>query len=195
MNNLNNDVFNENIAKAAKVLKDGGTMLYPTDTIWGLGCDATNEKAVEKIYKIKKRPPEKSPIILLDDELKLFEYVANIPPIAIDLINSVNNPVSIIYPHAKNLPKNVIAKDGSIAIRIVRHKFCKQLIGLINKPIVSTSANISGEPAPTFFNDISKEIINAVDFLVSREMEESIEVRPSTVVKFNDDGEFEIIRS
>ncbi|MDD4141775.1 MAG: L-threonylcarbamoyladenylate synthase [Bacteroidales bacterium] len=191
----NIDEMNKIVSETVEILRNGGTILYPTDTIWGIGCDATNEKAVDKIFKIKKRPPEKSPILLIDDELKLFDYVIGIPPTAIDLINSVRNPISIIYPKAKNLPRNVISPDGSIAIRVVRHTFCKRLINILGKPIVSTSANFSGQPTPLSFNDINKELISEVDYVVSRDMEESIEVRPSTLIRFNEDGEFEVLRS
>ncbi|MDR2083654.1 MAG: threonylcarbamoyl-AMP synthase [Bacteroidales bacterium] len=189
------DNFKNIVAECVDVLRKGGTILYPTDTIWGIGCDATNSKAVEKIYKIKRRPEDKSPIILIDDEMKLFDYVENIPPIAIDLINSVRNPVSIIYPKAKNLPYNVIAEDGSVAIRVVKQTFCKKLINLFGKPIVSTSANISGHPTPLTYNDIQEIIFREVDYVVSRSMEEHFEIKPSTIVKFNKDGELEIIRS
>ncbi|MDL2228255.1 threonylcarbamoyl-AMP synthase [Bacteroidales bacterium OttesenSCG-928-K03] len=189
------DNFNRIVAGAVEILRKGKTILYPTDTIWGIGCDATNSKAVDKVYQIKRRPEDKSPILLIDDEMKLFDYVDNIPPIAIDLINSVRNPVSIIYPRAKNLPDNVIANDGSVAIRVVKHTFCKKLINLLGKPIVSTSANISGQATPLTYNDIAKVIFDEVDYVVSRSMEETLEIRPSTIVKFNKEGEFEIIRS
>ena len=187
--------FNMIVAECVEVLRKGGTILYPTDTIWGIGCDATNAKAVEKVYRIKRRPEEKSSILLIDDDMKLFDYVENIPPIAIDLINSVRNPISIIYPKAKNLPENVIAQDGSIAIRVVKNTFCKKLINLFGKPIVSTSANISGQPAPLTYNDIAKEIFNEIDYAVVRSMEESLEIKPSTLVRFDKNGEFEILRS
>ena len=187
--------FNKIVAECVEVLRKGGTILYPTDTIWGIGCDATNTKAVEKVYRIKRRPEEKSSILLIDDDMKLFDYVENIPPIAIDLINSVRNPISIIYPKAKNLPENVIAQDGSIAIRVVKNTFCKKLINLFGKPIVSTSANISGQPAPLTYNDIAKEIFNEIDYAVVRSMEESLEIKPSTLVRFDKNGEFEILRS
>jgi L-threonylcarbamoyladenylate synthase len=138
----------KDIEKCYKVLRKGGIILYPTDTIWGIGCDATNHKAVQRIYDIKRRKETKSMIILLNDILKLEFYVEKVPAIAFDLINKYDNPLTIIFPNAKNIAKNVIADDGSIAIRIVKDEFCKWLLNLFNKPIVSTSANISGEETP-----------------------------------------------
>ncbi|MCD4747664.1 MAG: threonylcarbamoyl-AMP synthase [Bacteroidales bacterium] len=184
----------EEILNAVKVLKNGGIILYPTDTLWGIGCDATNYKAVQKVYKLKKRIGTNSLIILLDKEEKIINYVKNIPEILWDLLKNVDSPTTIIYPNAKNLAKNVIAKDKSIAIRIVRDEFCKKLINLFNKPIVSTSANISGEPTPIIFHNISNEIIENVDYVVKIDHDKLNKVKPSTIIKLKENGEYDVLR-
>ncbi|HPB57299.1 MAG TPA: L-threonylcarbamoyladenylate synthase, partial [Bacteroidales bacterium] len=142
------------ITKCAELLKEGKVILYPTDTIWGLGCDATNSKAVDKIYKIKERQEIKSLIILIDSESRLPLYVEDIPLIAWDLITHTYRPTTFVYPKAKNLPSRLIPMDQSIAIRIVKNKFCQKLIQLLDKPIISTSANLSGEPSPDRFAEV-----------------------------------------
>lgn len=185
----------DEILKAYEVLKKGGVILYPTDTVWGIGCDATKAKSVERIYRIKKRPESKSLIILLDLPEKLYQYVDDIPEIAFDFISNIDTPLTIVYPKAKNLPKNLTAEDGSIAIRIVRDEFCRTLVGLMNKPLVSTSANFSGDSTPLIFNQISKEIIDKVDYVVNLNRTRIKGVKSSTVIKFNLKGEYEIVRS
>lgn len=182
------------IQKCLEVLKNGGTILYPTDTVWGIGCDATNWKAVSKIYRLKKRLEYKSLIILLDDPQKFSKYVKIIPDIAWDLMKNVDSPLTIIYPDAQNLAKNVIAEDGSIAIRIVKNKFCTRLIHEFGKPIVSSSANISGEPSPMVFKNISPEITGNVDYIVNLYQDQFQEVKPSRIIKIKANGEFQIIR-
>jgi L-threonylcarbamoyladenylate synthase len=152
------DNFNQEVQRAIEVLRAGGTILYPTDTIWGIGCDATNSRAVEKIYKLKQRVESKSLIVLLDNMEKLHLHVGKVPDITFDLLNSIETPLTIIYSNAKNLAKNVMAADKTIAIRIVREPFCSALIKSFSKPIVSTSANISNDPTALTFNKISKEI-------------------------------------
>jgi L-threonylcarbamoyladenylate synthase len=184
----------EEIKKCLEVLRKGGTILYPTDTIWGIGCDATKPKAVEKIYRIKKRVESKSLIVLLDDAAKLSSYVKIVPDIARDLIRNIDKPVTIIYPDAINLAKNVIADDGSIAIRIVKNKFCQELIREFGKPIVSSSANISGEPAPSVFKKISHEIIRNVDYIVNLYQDDLQDMKPSRIIRLSKDGTFEVIR-
>lgn len=184
----------EEIRNCLAVLKKGGTILYPTDTIWGIGCDATNEKAINKIYKLKKRPENKSLIILLDDEKKLTDYVKTIPDIALDLINSIDKPVTIIYPNSKNLPKNVVGDDNSIAIRLVKNEFCKRLIREFGKPIVSSSANVSGDPTPMVFRLITKDILDHVDYIVKIDQDILTEVKASRIIKLDENGEFNIIR-
>jgi len=187
-------VITEEINKTTKVLKAGGTILYPTDTIWGIGCDATNNKAVKKIYKLKKRTKDKNLIVLLDKQQRLTSYLKEIHLIAIDLINSFDKPLTIIFPNAKNLAKELIADDKSIAIRITKDEFCKELINSFGKPIVSTSANISGEPEPIVFSQISQEIINNVDYVVNLKELQIKQFRHSTIVKIEKDREISIIR-
>ncbi len=184
----------EIIQETVKYLKEGKTILYPTDTIWGVGCDATNSRAVQKVYKLKQRDETKSLIILLDHIDKLPLYLKEVPQVAYDLINNIENPLTIIYQNAKGLAKNVIAKDKSIAIRIVKNDFCRELIKAFGKPIVSTSANLSDEPTPLFFNQISAEIKNSVDYVVDIDQHLINKVKPSTIIKLKVDGEFEIIR-
>lgn len=176
------------------VLSTGGTILYPTDTIWGIGCDATNPLAVEKVYRLKKRMESKSLIILLDDADRLEDYVLVVPEIARDLIKYVDRPLTIIYPRSRNLAPNVLASDQSIAIRIVKNEFCRRLIRAFGKPIVSTSANIAGARPSLTFNKISQEIIKGVDYVVDPSLDELHEVKPSRIIKLNENGEFRIIR-
>lgn len=182
------------IEKALEVLKNGGVILYPTDTVWGLGCDATNEAAVAKIQAIKQRPEDKSFILLLDNENKLASYVQEIPDLAYDLIEYAENPLTIIFSQAKNLAKNVINDDGSIGIRVVKHEFCEALIQRFRKPIVSTSANIAGMPTPATFGEISEEIIDAVDYVVDLEQASTTPKHASTIMKLSPGGEFHFIR-
>jgi len=182
------------IEKALNVLKSGGVILYPTDTVWGLGCDATNEQAVSKINEIKGRSNDKSFIILLDTDAKLQSYVTEIPDVAYDLIEYAEHPLTIIFSGAKNLAKNVINEDGSVGVRIVKHDFCQQLIQRFRKPLTSTSANISGEPAPRFFDEISEEIKEAADYIVDLEQDLRIERKPSTIMKLAPGGQFSFIR-
>jgi L-threonylcarbamoyladenylate synthase len=182
------------IKKCIEVLRRGGTILYPTDTIWGIGCDATNRKAVDKVYQIKKRMETKSLIILLDTPEKLVHYVSSVPGIARDLIRNVDSPLTIIYPGGQNLAPNVIGEDNSIAIRIVNNPFCRSLISGFGKPIVSTSANISGAPTPLVFKNISRDILSQVDHVVSLFRDEFRSVKPSRIIRINESGEFRIIR-
>ncbi|MET0570830.1 MAG: L-threonylcarbamoyladenylate synthase [Pedobacter agri] len=187
-------MLKDEINKALEVIKNGGVILYPTDTIWGLGCDATNAAAVDKLLKIKNRPAEKSLIVLLDVDSKLQSYVKEIPEVAYDLIEYAENPLTIIFSDAKNLAANVINADGSVGIRIVKHDFCTPLIQRFRKPIVSTSANLSGKPSPKFFDDIDPEILDAVDYVVDFEQENRNIKKPSTIMKLTPSGQFEFIR-
>jgi L-threonylcarbamoyladenylate synthase len=184
----------EEITKCMTILRRGGTILYPTDTIWGVGCDATNPDAVQKIFLLKHRKEEKSLIILLDEPGKLRDYVSDIPEIAWDLLKSIDTPLTIIYQEAKNLAENVIADDGSVAIRIVKTEFCRRLIAGFGRPIVSSSANISGESAPLAFRNIVPEIVRGVDYAVDESLEQIHELKPSRIIKLNQNGEFSIIR-
>ncbi len=184
----------QEIRNCIDVLRKGGTILYPTDTIWGIGCDATNIRAVQKVFKIKKRMENKSLIVLLDRKESLYKYIDSVQNIALDLVANVTTPLTIIYPNARNLAKNIIADDGTIAIRVVQFEFCKKLIRMYGKPIVSTSANISGQPSPLIFKSIPEEIINQVDYVVNFSREEVRETKPSTIIRLKSNGEFEIIR-
>jgi L-threonylcarbamoyladenylate synthase len=185
----------EEIANAIDVLRKGGTILYPTDTVWGLGCDATNEEAVSKVFKIKKREEAKSLIILLDEDIKLNKYVRDVPEMAWDLIELSDTPLTIIYSEPYNLAKNVInIEDNTVGIRIVKEEFCRQLIRKFNKPLVSTSANISGGSTPSFFKDISPEIISSVDYVVNLRQQENTSSKPSSIIKIGKRGEVQVIR-
>ena len=184
----------EDIKRSLEVLKSGGIILYPTDTIWGLGCDATNEKAVEKIFKIKQRSDQKSMLVLLDNPGKIQSYVNEMPDIAWDLIELSEKPLTIIYSGAKNLAKNLIAEDGSIGIRISNDEFNQKLLQQFKKPIVSTSANISRESSPQNFNEIKKEIIEQVDYVVNWKQEDLTKAQPSSIIKLESEGKIQIIR-
>ncbi|WP_374163116.1 L-threonylcarbamoyladenylate synthase [Arcticibacter sp. MXS-1] len=186
--------MNADITRALEVLQAGGLILYPTDTIWGIGCDATNEDAVEKVFKLKGRDAGKSLIVLLDSENKLESYVSEVPPLAYDLIEYAEKPLTIIYSGAKNLAGNVIHQDGSIGIRVARHPFCEQLIRRFRRPIVSTSANISGAKSPANFSEVAQEIIDGVDYVVEYGQEDNTESVPSTIMKLEPDGRFVFIR-
>ena len=175
-------------------LKKGKIILYPTDTIWGIGCDATQSKPIDRIYRVKQRFESKSMIILLDHADKLSLYVKKVPPVAYDLIERYHEPLTIIYPDAMNVAKNVVAEDGTVAIRIVRDEFCRKMISLFNKPVVSTSANLSGQPAPIIFSKIPKEITSGVDHIVNYNRDVIIRTKPSTIIRLTDNGEFEVIR-
>ena len=187
-------MVNEEIIRAYQFLKKGSIILYPTDTIWGLGCDATNLAAVNRIFAIKRRPPQKSFIILLDEVEKLPLYIDPIPTIAWDLIEQATRPTTFIYKNVKNLPSKLIASDGTIAIRIVQDEFCKKLINLLGSPLVSTSANITGTPTPLSFKEISQEIINKVDYVVDPTSAIVKDAKPSTIIRFIDNYSFEVVR-
>jgi L-threonylcarbamoyladenylate synthase len=186
--------FIEDIENAIKILKQGGIILYPTDTIWGIGCDATNEKAVDKIYQIKKRADNNSMLILVDSVDRVYQYVNKVPLIAVDIAEIAGRPTTIIYPEAINLPQNIIAQDNSIGIRIAEDKFCQKLIKKLNRPIVSTSANISNQRSPQNFSEISEEIKNAVDYIVKWKQNDKTKAKASSIIKIGISGEVKIIR-
>jgi L-threonylcarbamoyladenylate synthase len=186
--------MDEDIKKAVAALKAGGTILYPTDTIWGIGCDATNAKAVQKLMQIKSRPKKFSFIILLENSRKITDYVEEVPDILWDLLRSFDNPTTIIYPSAKKLAKNVIADDGSIAIRVVNDEFCHNLISAFGKPIVSTSANFYGEISPVMFKDISLPLKKKVDYVVKTSQRKLNKVKASTIIRLKMNGEFDVVR-
>jgi len=186
--------INSEINSALEVLKAGGTILYPTDTIWGIGCDATNSEAVQKVNAIKGRSDDKSLIVLLENENSLGKYVKDIPPAAWDLIEFAKKPLTIVYPGVVNMSAEILAKDGSAGIRVVKHLFCEEILAKLRKPIVSTSANISGMPSPSHFDEISEEILSAVDYIVNLPESVDSNALPSSIIKFNADGSFKIIR-
>ena len=181
------------INKCIEVLKSGGIILYPTDTVWGIGCDATNEDAVNKIYQLKQREDNKSMIVLVANDAMLQKYVVEIPDLAWDIIDISDKPTTIIYPKAKQLAKNVIAENGSIAIRMVKDGFCNQLVHRFNKPIVSTSANISVKPTPNNFSEISSEIKSGVDYVVQPTFDSGNHY-PSSIIQLGLSGEIKVIR-
>lgn len=176
-----------------EVLKSGGTILYPTDTIWGIGCDATNADAIAKIFDIKKREKTKSLIILVESEKRLQDLV-EVPEMAWEIIDISEKPVTIVYDNPKGLPKELLAEDGSIGIRLVKDDFCKKLIGKLNKPLVSTSANFSGEKSPMTFSDINPEIIDLVDFAVEEDREKVSQYSGSSVIRIWNDNRIKVIR-
>lgn len=184
----------EEINTALKYLEEGKLILYPTDTIWGVGCDATDYQAVNRIYDLKKRVESKSMIILLDDAAKLVDYVSDVPDITMDLVSSVESPLTVIYMGAKGLAKNVIASDGTIAIRVTQDPFCKELIRQFGKPIVSTSANVSGTKDPITFTQIPMVIKNGVDYVVDHNRDRIVKARASRIIKLEPSGEFTVIR-
>lgn len=186
--------MHEDIKKACETLKNGGVILYPTDTVWGIGCDATNEEAVKRVYEIKRRDDSKSMLVLLDNPAKLQTYLHEVPEIAWDLIELTDKPLTIIYDGAKNLAQNLVAQDGSIGIRITSEPFSAELCRQFRKPIVSTSANISGEDSPVVFREISAEIKGAVDYIVNYRQKDKEKAQPSGIVKLSKNGTITIIR-
>jgi L-threonylcarbamoyladenylate synthase len=184
----------EDIQNAIDVMKRGGVILYPTDTVWGIGCDATNEEAVAKVYKIKHRDDSKALICLVDSDARLQRYVKNVPQIAWDLIDVAVKPTTLILDGAVNLAPNLIAEDGSIGIRITNEVFSKELCYRFQKAIVSTSANISGEPAAANYCDISPEILQAVDYVCESRRDEKKPHTPSSIIKLSPDGQVKVIR-
>ncbi len=190
------ETFKEVITSALDVLKKGGVILYPTDTVWGLGCDATNEEAVQRLFEIKKRPGAKSMVLLASDMDMVARFVRKIPDIAIDLVEVNDKPMTIIYPGAEHLAPSTVADDGSVGIRIPVSNFCLELIRRFRRPITSTSANISGDPTPLEFDDIPAEIRDAVDYVVPPEiLEDKIATgHPSQIIKVEVDGRVKVIR-
>ncbi len=184
----------EDILKACEVLNAGGIILYPTDTIWGIGCDATNEEAVRKVYELKKRSDSKAMIVLIDIPVKLDYYLTEVPDMAWDLIEVSEKPLTIIYDKARHVAENLIAKDGTLAIRVTQEKFSQELCRRFRKAIVSTSANVSGEISPQNFAQISDIIKNGVDYIVGFRQEETSNPKPSSIIKLGLGGEIKIIR-
>ena len=193
------------VSEALKVLREGGVILYPTDTVWGIGCDATNEKAVARVFEIKRRSESKSLVMLACDLDMVAKYVRQIPSVAIDLVEVNDRPMTIIYPEAQYLAPNAVAQDGSVGIRVPyvdpeekgslrSADFCVELVRRLRKPLVSTSANISGEPAPGSFKEISEEIKSAVDYVVPPKYGQGASGRASQIISLGLGGEVRIIR-
>ncbi len=186
--------FENDIKQCVAVLQQGGVILYPTDTVWGLGCDALNAAAVEKVFAIKQRPKEKSMIVLLADAKEIFPFVAAPHPDIIAIVEAFEQPTTVIYEDALEFPPNVVASDGSLAIRVTTDLFCKALIKRLRRPIVSTSANISGMPTPAIFSMVDAQIIAGVDYVVQHRQDDTTIKSPSRLVKLNDEGEVQVLR-
>lgn len=187
-------MLQDEVKKAVEVMRQGGVILYPTDTVWGIGCDATNAEAVKKIYEIKKREDSKAMICLVDSDVRLQRYVRNVPDVAWDMMELSEKPLTVIFDNASGLAPNLLAEDGSAGLRITREEFSKELCFRFQKPIVSTSANISGEPTPQTFDAISDEIKEAVDYVVKYNRQSREKHKPSSIIKLKSNGEFFIIR-
>lgn len=175
-------------------MREGGVILYPTDTIWGIGCDATNEDAARRVYEIKQRQDSKAMLVLVDSSVKVDFYVRDVPEVAWDLIDLADKPLTIIYSGARNLAANLLAEDGSVGIRVTNEDFSKRLCQQFRKAIVSTSANISGQPSPKNFSEISEEVKSAVDYIVGYRQEEMSNPKPSSIIKLDKGGVIKIIR-
>jgi len=184
----------EEIKKALEVLKDGGIIIYPTDTVWGIGCDATNDKAVRKIFRLKKRMSHKSMIVLICQAKNIESIVEEVPSIALDLMESWEKPLTIVYDEAKNLAKSLISSDKTIGVRVSKNAFNQELIKQLGRPIVSTSANFSKQNTPLFFSDIDSKLLEAVDYVVDYERNIQSEPKPSTVIRIHHDGNFDVLR-
>ncbi len=187
-------MLQDEIKKAVEVLRKGGVILYPTDTVWGIGCDATNAEAVKRVYEIKKRADSKAMICLVDSESRICRYVRNVADVTWDMIELSTKPLTVIFDNATGLAENLLAEDGSVGIRVTREEFSKELCYRFQKPIVSTSANISGEPTAMTFDEIDDEIKNAVDYVVRYNQRCKEKHMPSSIIKISASGEFTIIR-
>jgi L-threonylcarbamoyladenylate synthase len=183
----------EEIQKAYEVIKEGGIILYPTDTVWGIGCDATNPEAVAKIYKLKQRAETQSMIVLMNGEKMMYNVFKDIPEVAWQIMDLSENPTTLILDKPRNVASNLIAPDNTLGIRIVNEPFCFKLLEKMKKPLVSTSANISGQPTPKSFKEISPEIIKGVDYVVNLHREK-IAGKPSTIIKLTNDSQVKVIR-
>ena len=184
----------EDLEKAVRVMRDGGVILYPTDTIWGLGCDASNQDAVKRIFSIKQRSDSKSMLVLIDSDAKLNYYVEEIPDVAYDLMDLSEKPLTIIYDGARRLAPQLIAEDGSVGIRVTKEAFSRDLCARMRGAVVSTSANISGQPSPANYAEISKEIIDAVDYVVEYRRDDQSKAKPSGIIKLGRGGLVKVIR-
>lgn len=181
------------LSKAIEALRDGQTILYPSDTIWGIGCDATNEEACQKISELKGRGDGKSFILLVDNFSMLEYYIPDFPEVCYDLVDLATKPLTIVYPNAKKLAPSVLAEDGSVGIRVTTDPICLKLIRGMRKPLVSTSANLSGSPSPTRFDNVQSEIINGVDVIIEERIDEKM-TTPSQIIKIGVGGDVKVIR-
>ena len=184
----------DDIKSCIEVLRKGGVILYPTDTIWGIGCDATNAAAVKRVYELKRRADSKAMLVLLDDATRLERYVDEVPDVAFQLIEATVSPLTIIYDRGRNLAANLLGEDGSVGIRITSEAFTRQLCRRFGCPIVSTSANVSGEPSAPTFAMVSEEIKQGVDYVVRYRQDDNAEARPSGIIKLGAGGTFKILR-
>lgn len=185
--------LNTEIHKAYQVIQNGGIILYPTDTVWGIGCDATNAEAVQKIYELKKRSESKSMIVLMNGEKMIYNVFKDIPEVAWQILDLSEKPTTLILDKPRNVAPNIIAEDDTLAIRIVKEPFCYKLMERMKRPLVSTSANISGQPTPKSFKEISPEIIKGVDYVVNLHREKICD-KPSTIIKLTLDSQVQVIR-
>lgn len=195
MSIFNAGMIDSEVRIAAEIILEGGIILYPTDTIWGIGCDATNREAVEQIYSIKQRKDSKSMLVLVNGLPMLETHLELVPGETGQILDAAMKPTTIIYPGARNLARNLVATDGSVGIRITGDEFCRKLIELTGKAIVSTSANISGEPSPQLFNQISPELKEEVDYVVNWRQQENVPAIPSAVIKLEENGTITTLRS
>ena len=186
--------FEEDLSACLKVLRAGGLILYPTDTIWGIGCDATNEQAVKRIYQLKQREESKSMIVLLADDRSILQYIAAPDVEVFDYLENLTKPTTIVFDGALGLAENLINADGSIGIRVVKEDFCRHLVKRLGKPLVSTSANISGKPSPQLFANIEESIKQGVDYVVHYRRDETKVASPSTIVRWEEGGRYTVIR-
>jgi L-threonylcarbamoyladenylate synthase len=186
--------FETDIKNCIKALEEGGTILYPTDTVWGLGCDALNETAIDKVFALKNRSSGKSLIVLLAEARDILRFVAAPPADIIEIVESFERPTTIIYEHALEFPENALSEDGSVAMRVVNDPFCKALIKRFRKPIVSTSANLSGEPTPANYSLIDSVVKQRADYIVQYRQNDQTYVQPSRLIKLNDDGSWQTLR-
>ncbi len=184
----------EEINKALEVLRLGGIIVYPTDTIWGIGCDASNEEAVKKIYALKQRADSKSMIVLVDTDMRLLRHIPEVHELAWDLIEWAEKPLTLIYDKPQGLAPSVVAEDDTVGVRITKDAFCKKLIQALGKPIVSTSANISGQPSPNSFKEIDAAILEGADYVVNLHREKNSVSSPSTIIRLKTNGEVKVLR-
>lgn len=192
-NKSNTTDFIKEIDKCMQILSSGGLILYPTDTVWGIGCDATNMEAVAKVYQLKNRADSKALICLVANDFMLEKHIKKVPDVAFEIMDIANKPTTIVYDNPKGIAKNLIAEDNTLAVRVASDKFCQYLIGKFKKPIVSTSANISGKPTPKSFKEISSDILKGVDYVVNLQ-HDSQKSRPSSIIKLGNDGSVKVIR-